>query len=136
MNTAERMAAVLSLRARIVLIVLPVILSACATADDGPFSWYEGWRKAEVLEVARPADMQRPRFFKCIRNADPRDSAATFVVVKYLERGRAKRTAVHAPAGDAFRVGDLVFVNIGDCSLPPVRRQTSPRPTASAPKAG
>lgn len=136
MNATERASATASLLARIVLIALTAMLGACATVDDGPFAWSKGWRQGEVLEIAKPAQMERPRFFRCIRDADPRETDAAFLVVKYLQRGRAQRTAVRAPIGESFRPGDLVYVNLGDCSLSPVHRQMSPRPTASAPKAG
>ena len=136
MNTPVRAASTLPVYARVALIALTAMLGACATADDGPYAWSKGWRKGEVLQVARPAELERPRFFKCVRDASPREAEAKFLVVKYLERGRAKRTAARAPAGDEFHPGDLVFVNLGDCNLAPARRQMSPRPAASPPKAG
>lgn len=99
-----------------------VALGGCATSDEGPFAWSEGWRKGEVVEVVKPADMERPRFYKCAREADAQEFKSDFVVVKYLERGRAKRTAVPAPPGQRMQQGDYVYVNLGDCRLPAVAR--------------
>lgn len=125
----------LSLPARLAAVGLAALLAGCATTDDGPFTWSKGWRRGEVLEVARPADMKHARFYKCIREAPPQELETAFLVAKYLQRGRAQRTAVRVPAGEVFRPGDLVYVNVGDCSVAPVRRM-SPRPTASAPNPG
>lgn len=105
-----------------------VVLAGCATVDDGPFPWSKGWRKGVVLEVARPADMASPRFFRCVREAEIRDRQAVFVVVKYLQRGRAQRAAARISAGSIFEVGDQVYVNVGDCAVP---AQKGPRPTGS-----
>ena len=102
--------------------VLGAFLGGCATTDEGPFAWSQGWRKGEVLDVVKPASMARPRFFRCIREADPAQLQSDFLVVKYLQMGRARQTAVPAPADGHLRQGDLVYVNLEDCHLPVVAR--------------
>lgn len=119
----------MNVRFHMSLFASAMVLAGFASAEESRFAWGEGWRKGEVVQVARPTEMTRPRYYTCIRAAQPGELDASYIVVKYLERGRSRRTAVKAPPGEAFRPGDPVYVKLGDCSLPPLRRETRPRPT-------
>ena len=95
-------------------------LSGCASvADDGKYAWSEGWRKAEVVAVQSAAEMERPRYYNCVREASPEQLATTrFAVVKYRQMSRTQRRAVPLGGDDRVAVGDSVYVKLGDCSTP------------------
>lgn len=61
-----------------------LLLTGCAsTVYEGKYDWSEGWRKAEVVAVKTAAEMERPRFYTCVRTATPEQLASTrFAVVK------------------------------------------------------
>lgn len=102
-------------------------LAGCATVYEGRYDWKEGWRKAEVVDVALASEMERPRFYECVRGAQPHQLASTrFAVVKYIEMSRTRRRAVPLQPGSTVREGDAVYVRVTDCATQP-----APRPASS-----
>ena len=100
------------------------LLTGCATVYEGKYAWSEGWRAAEVVEVTTAAQMERPRFYECVRNATPQQAASDeFAVVKYRQVHGSKLRAVALQPGQSFAPGDFVYVMAGNCSTPLVRRQ-------------
>lgn len=99
-------------------------LAGCANAlYQGKYEWSEGWREAEVVAVQTPADMERPRFYTCVRNATPEQLATTrFAVVEYRQMSRTKRRAVPLQPSDTAFVGEIVYIKASDCSTPLVHR--------------
>lgn len=105
-----------------------LLLSSCATVYEGKYEWRDGWREAEVVRVQTASEMDRPRFYGCIRQATPEQLATTtFVEVKYRQMSRANFSAVPLRTGQSVKPGDLVYVKVGDCNTPVVPRRTSPR---------
>lgn len=60
-----------------------LVLPGCAaTVYEGKYDWSDGWRSAEVVEIASASEMERPRFYDCVRRASPEQLATTkFAVV-------------------------------------------------------
>lgn len=106
-------------------------LVGCASAPyEGKYEWSEGWRKAEVIAVQTAADMERPRFYTCVRNAAPEQLAtAKFAVVKYRQMSRTQRRAVPLLAGEAVTVGETVYIKATDCSTPLVHSERRSQPS-------
>ena len=99
-------------------------LTGCATVYEGKYEWSEGWRAAEVVEVTTVAEMERPRFYECVRKATPGQAASgKFVLVKYRQMSRSQRRAIPLQPGQSFAPGDPVYVKVGDCATPLVSRQ-------------
>lgn len=111
--------------ARVILIV--VVLSAavgCASMDEGPFKFSEGWRDATVVEVLPGADVKNPRFWKCLRDMPEEERLRrTFVVGSYRGPHHRQKHLVSAPAAEALRPGDKVHLNAGACENAIVRRE-------------
>jgi hypothetical protein len=106
------------------VLVGAILLSGCAaTVYDGKYDWSEGWRSAEVVEVAAASEMERPRFYDCVRRATPEKLATTkFAVVKYRSMSRTQRRAVPLAQGQTLRAGDPVLVQVETCD-PAVERR-------------
>jgi hypothetical protein len=105
-------------------------LAGCASSPyEGKYAWSEGWRKAEVVSVQTAAEMERPRFYSCVRTASPGQLAtARFAVVKYREIPRTQQYAVLLQPDVKVAVGDAVYVKAGDCKTPLVQRASAERP--------
>lgn len=105
-------------------------LAGCASpVYEGKYDWHEGWREAEVVAVQTAAEMERPRFFTCVRQATPGQLATTrFAVVKYRQMSRTQRRAVPLQPGDTAAVGESVYVKAGDCQAPLVHQSANLRP--------
>lgn len=104
-------------------------LAGCASVVyEGKYDWSEGWRSAEVVAVQRAAEMERPRFHKCVREASPEQLATTrFAVVKYRHMSRTQRRAVPLGAADKVAPGDPVYFKEGTCNTPLVHRTAGTR---------
>lgn len=90
---------------------LLALVGCASTPYEGKYEWSEGWREAEVIAVQTAADMERPRFYTCVRNATPEQLATTkFAVVKYRQMSRTQRRAVPLQAGEAVAVGESVYI--------------------------
>ena len=106
-----------------------VALAGCASPPyQGKYAWSEGWRKAEVVAVQTVADMERPRFYTCVRSMSAEQLATTkFALVKYQEMSRTQRHAVPLSIGDALAPGDGVYIQANDCHTPVVRQSAGTR---------
>lgn len=101
--------------------VTSLALSGCASvgSDNGKYAWSEGWREAQVIAVQTAAEMDRPRFYNCVREATPEQLTTTrFAIVKYRQMARSQRRAVPLRADERVAVGDAVYVKLGDCTTP------------------
>lgn len=107
------------------VLVAAILSSGCAaTVYDGKYEWNEGWRAAEVVEVATASEMERPRFYDCVRQATPEQLATTkFVVVKYRSMSRTQRRAVPLAEGQTLRAGDPVLVRADKCDAAVARQR-------------
>lgn len=51
--------------------IATVAFTGCALVYEGKYDWYEGWREAEVLKVGNAAEMGKPQFSDCRKDATP-----------------------------------------------------------------
>lgn len=109
--------------------VAVLALAGCAsTPYEGKYAWSEGWRKGEVIAVQMAAQMERPRFYTCVRNASAEQLASTkFAVVKYRQMSRTQRRAVPLRLGATIASGQAVYVKVDDCGTPLVHRTPKSR---------
>lgn len=113
----------------VVAVVTGVLLGGCAaTVYEGKYQFNEGWRAAKVVEVLSASEMERPRFYDCVRDSSAEQLASTkFAVVKYRNMSRTQRRAVPLAPGQAFLAGETVYVQVGRCDVPLVRRTSAPK---------
>jgi hypothetical protein len=90
--------------------------SGCATVGENIGEFSQGWRVAEVLQVAPATRISSPEFFGCIRNATPSERAdREFVVLSYRRFGRSATVALPVPRGQQLAPGDTVYANVSSC---------------------
>jgi hypothetical protein len=101
-------------------VLAALALGGCATTVyEGKYDWGEGWRKAKVVQVQTAAEMARPAFYTCVRNASAEQRARErFAVVEYRRTSRTLRHAALVRPGDQVGVGDTVYVDVDDCARP------------------
>ena len=84
----------------------------------------QGWREARVAQIAAGASIERDSPRDCREEAAP-DTAANgrYAVYQYRGASNGRRFRI-APLPDnvSLKVGDLVRVNIDDCSVAPTLR--------------
>lgn len=105
------------MEARISLAVLLVAaLAGCASMEDGPYKFSEGWRKARVVEVVSGADVKRPRFWTCLRGVPEQERLTrTYVIASYRGPHHRQQHLVSAPVEETVRPGDKVFLHASAC---------------------
>ena len=103
---------------RCLIAVCPVLsaVAGCASMDEGPFKFSEGWRDARVEEVIAGSDIKNPRFWKCLRDIPQEERLRrTYVVGSYRGPHHRQKHLVAAPAGEALRPGDKVHLHASAC---------------------
>lgn len=91
-----------------------LVFAGCASAVyEDRYAWEDGWRQGEVIEVASVPDIERPMFYECVRKAG--EGRGRFALVRYLQMGKAKTTAVPLSADQRVTAGKEVYVKLGDC---------------------
>ena len=94
----------------------------------GKYAWADGWRRGEVVFVQTAAEMKRPRFYTCVRDASAEQLTTTkFAVVEYREMSRTHRYAIPLRFGDKAAVGELVYVKVDECGAPLIHRVPASR---------
>jgi hypothetical protein len=104
-------------------------VTGCASAPyEGKYAWADGWRRGEVVFVQTAAEMKRPRFYTCVRDASAEQLTTTkFAVVEYREMSRTHRYAIPLRFGDKAAVGELVYVKVDECGAPLIHRVPASR---------
>ncbi len=96
----------------------------CATVYEGKYEFSQGWREAQVVEIAPASQIEWPEFFECIREGSPQERATeSFIVLSYRRMGKTAKRAAPLSANPQLRVGDMVYVNASRCDSPVVKRQ-------------
>lgn len=96
---------------------LAVVAAGCTTPYEGRYDFYEGWRKAEVVRIEPFEKISTYEFPRC-RTGPPATAAtgSTWAVVRYRAGRRSRNAAVPLGPSDVFKVGELVYANVSDCS--------------------
>lgn len=116
MNTSIR-----SLRGVLCGAGVVVLLLGCTTLYEGKYDYRDGWRKARVVQVAPASQIQRPDFFRCIRNATPEQrERQLFAVVTFRGYEKSVKRAVQVAPSVHLEVGETVYVNPSSCDGPVV----------------
>ncbi len=93
-----------------------VLLQGCTTLYEGKYDYRDGWRKARVVQVAPASQIQRPDFFRCIRNATPEQrERQLFAVVTFRGYEKSVKRAVQVAPSVHLEVGETVYVNPSSC---------------------
>lgn len=98
---------------------LAVAASGCTTIYEGRYDFDEGWRKAEVLRFEAFEKLQKYQIPRCEAAAAPPPRAtagSTWAVVRYRSGRRSRMVAVPVASFGDFKVGELVYANVSDCS--------------------
>jgi hypothetical protein len=96
-----------------------VLLQGCTTLYEGKYDYRDGWRKARVVQVAPASQIERPDFFRCIRNATPEQrERQLFAVVTFRGYEKSVKRAVQVAPSVHLEVGETVYVNPSSCDGP------------------
>lgn len=95
----------------------------CAFAYEGKYDWHQGWREARVVKIGDAAALGGRRFSDCrYRDVSEQAASGQFVVLSYEDIGHMRHRVVPLHAGEAYRPGDLVYMNLKSCSISLVAR--------------
>lgn len=107
----------------IVLALLAGTATGCATVDEGPYKFSEGWRDARVEEVLSGAHVDRPRFWRCLKDVPEEERAnRMYVIASYRGPHHRQKHLVSAPQGEALVPGDKVHLHASACENAIFRR--------------
>jgi hypothetical protein len=115
------------------LLALALSLSACAGPYEREAAFTAGWRVAEVVEVARAADIARGLSHDCRTDPSAASPDTPYAVLRYEAGSRHHRTEATAavPADADVHVGEQVYVNTADCGAALVPRRLIPQTLTS-----
>ena len=105
-------------------VIALMLLSGCAEFLAAREQSAQGWREARVVEIDTGASIARTSQRDCRKAVAPDEAAKTRYAV-YQYRGVSRSSwylIAPLPNGGAFKVGDLVRVNVENCLLAPVPR--------------
>lgn len=95
---------------------LGVALSACTTPYEGKFDFYQGWRKATVVQPVAVGEVTKYDYADCRKAASAEQlSTGRFAAVSYRGNRHQRTRIVAFPVGTPLRKGDLVYVNAAQC---------------------
>jgi len=110
------------------VLVAALTATGCAFASEGKYDWHQGWREATVVKTDDAAALGGRYFSDCRRGTETGQAVSgRFVVLSYEHMGRTRHRVVPLRRGEAYRPGDLVYVNVNSCSIPLVSRTTAVR---------
>lgn len=100
-------------------------MSGCAnTANDGRFSWEDGWRQGVVTAVGEGPIFAEKQANSC-KNAKLTSQQATrYVTIMYRPVTGRIWITVPVPADVSLKPDDSVYVNVSDCSKRVERRSS------------
>ena len=94
--------------------------TGCSTVYERQLRFSDGWREGDVLEVGSASTIKSPQFSDCREATISPQAAANgkFVLVAFRYMSRIERRVVPLPIESNFATGEMVYVNVADCSLP------------------
>ncbi len=108
-------------------LIAALATTGCALVYEGKYDWYDGWREAQVLQIGRAAEIEKPQFSDCREQMTPQQLATgRFAVLSYMHMTRKRHRVVPLQAGQsvAVAVGDQVYMQITSCDGPLVPRKS------------
>ena len=99
------------------LLTLPLLNAACASLDNGPNKFSEGWRPGVIEEVSTAGVLAKHKPDDCRDEAGASyPASAPFALVSYRSNRIKKHRMMPVPNGMAPKVGDAVLVSLRECS--------------------
>lgn len=99
------------------LALLPALLTGCTTLLDGKYDFRQGWRAAEVIQVAPLSRIQRPDYYNCVRNASPEQlTSGDFAILAYQNLGKRRLHAMPVPTNTGLQTGTKIYANMDSCN--------------------
>lgn len=106
-----------------VALLVTCALTGCASMEEGPYRFPDGWRHAKVVEVLSGAEVKRPQFWTCLKGVAEQDRLRrTYVIANYRGVNRHQDRLVPLPDGEVLRPGDKVHLNVSSCDNAIVKR--------------
>ena len=100
-------------------LVAALAAAACTFASEGKYDWHQGWHEATVVKTGSASELDGRYFSDCRYLAESGQLASgQFVVLSYEQMGRTRHRLVPLHAGEAYRPGDLVYMNVNSCNTP------------------
>lgn len=102
-----------------------MVASGCTTPYEGRYDFYEGWRKAEVKRIEPFEKLAPHQIPRCESAPSSRATSGTiWAIVRYRAGRRNREVAVPVTQSEDYKVGELVYVNVSECSREVQRRAT------------
>lgn len=98
-------------------------LGGCQTVYEGKYEWGAGWRPGTVREVGLADQITKEAFRDCRKGLTASDrSTQKFAVVTYPYLSRSRNSMVPIFPESNWNRGDLIYINILNCSSALARR--------------
>lgn len=110
----------MSIQTLFALSAAALALSGCAslTSHDDSYPFSEGWRKGKVLEVGSEQGLRRAKLRDCRDDGTSRPPGTRYAYVEYRRTHLRQWQVVPMAANQHLQPGDLVYLQIADCSAP------------------
>ncbi len=96
-----------------------LMLVGCATVYEGKYNFSDGWREAQVVQIANASEIEKPQFSDCRKNLLPQQlSVDKFIVLSYKHMSHRRKRVIPFGPSEGVRPGDLVYMNVGSCDIP------------------
>jgi hypothetical protein len=106
----------------VMVMALSVLASACSTVDDASYSYKDGSRQAQIVEIGTGNAVVPLASKDCRGEGEGHALDARHAVISYSygESPNLRRKRVVAlPDGFDASVGDWIYVSVKDCKLAP-----------------
>jgi len=109
------------------VLVAALAATGGAFASEGEYDSRQGWREATVDKTEDAA--LHGRYFSDCRDKTETGQVVSgrFVVLTYEHMGRTHHRVIPLRRGEAYRLGDPVYVNVNSCKTPIVARTGTAR---------
>lgn len=96
-----------------------LMLGGCTTVYEGKYNFSDGWREAQVVQIASASEIEKSQFSDCRENSLPQQlSVDKFIVLSYKHMNRPRKRVIPFEPSEGVRPGDLVYMNVGSCDIP------------------
>jgi hypothetical protein len=100
---------------------------ACTTPYEGRYSFYDGWREAQIARFEPFEKLPSNVVRQCRAGPSSQMTVGTiWAVVRYRSESRTRLAAVPVPPSETFTVGEAVYANVSACS-PDLRKRATGR---------
>lgn len=102
----------------LLVVVLPVVVSACSTIEEDKYSFRQGWRQAQVRAIVQKATVVPYVDKDCRLDLGPDATFLNYAVASYSVGGRQSlrlRRVVAVPKEMDLKVREWIYVNVTDC---------------------